>query len=281
MTKQEQAIWQAIAESAGDGWTEDTVFRLTGRGALCTSGDSGGRYISVSNNGLLSVGDFAEAFPHMGKAFFTPEWSGQYSSFDVAMTAAREFVGEDFWDEVYSPEIGEYAGLPTEAGAIPEPVRVNFYCPLTVRMEDDEGSEYVEVDVDILGYYEDKIRDFIDDDMKRGGGADLAEYFHGSPDLQSKLFSVRFDVENVRNEIFGCIHVDTTEPLTNEEKEEIRDFCTGQASDGFGEGLEQRPFKSDDGELYISFWDSDEDWFMLDDDEFERHLGGQFMGGIE
>jgi hypothetical protein len=43
MAIQEQEIWQAIAESAGDSWTEDTVFRLTGRGALYTSGDSGGR----------------------------------------------------------------------------------------------------------------------------------------------------------------------------------------------------------------------------------------------
>lgn len=245
-----------------------------------TSGDSGGRYISVSSSGLLSVGDFAEAFPHMGMAFFTPEWSRQYASFDKAMNAAQELGGEEFWGEVFSPDIGDYAGLPTGADA-PEFVRTNFFCPLTVRMEDAEGSGYEEADVGILGYYEDKIRDFIEADMKRGGDTDLAEYFHGSPELQNKLLSVRFDVENVRNEIFGCVHVDATEPLTDEEKEEIRDYCTGQASDGFGEGLEQRPFHSDDGDLYISFWDSDEDWFMLDDDEFERHLGGQFMGGLE
>jgi len=116
MTKQEQEIWQTITESGGDGWTEDTVFRLTGRGALYRWGDSDGRYISVSSNGLLSVGSFNEAFPHMGKAFFTPEWSRQYAGFDKAMDAAHELGGEEFWDEVYSPEIGEYDGLPLNTG---------------------------------------------------------------------------------------------------------------------------------------------------------------------
>jgi len=158
----------------------------------------------------------------------------------------------------------------------------NFYCPLTVHMEDDDQSDCVEVDVSILDYYEDKIRKAIEKDMKRGGDdTDLAEYFHGSQLLQNKLLSVRFDVENIKNEIFGCIHVDTAEPLTAEEKEEIRDYCVGQASDGFGEGFEQRPLETPDGGLYISFWDSGDDWFMLDDDEFETHLAGQLMGGIE
>jgi hypothetical protein len=280
MTKQEQEIWQAIAESGGDGWTEDTVFRLTGRGALYHWGDSDGRYISVSDSGLLSVDSFNEAFPHMGKAFFTPEWSRQYAGFDKAMDAVRELGGERFWDAVYSPEIGEYDGLPLKS-APPEAFRVNFYCPLTVMTAEDDVSSYVETDVGILGCYEDRIRAAIENDIKRGGDTDLAEYFHGSPSLQSKLVSVQFDVENIRNEIFGCVHVDTTEPLTDEEKEEIRDFCTGQASDGFGEGFEQRPIKTEDGNLHISFWDSDEDWFLLDDDEFEAHLGGQYMGGIE
>ncbi|MDR2501847.1 MAG: site-specific DNA-methyltransferase [Oscillospiraceae bacterium] len=114
MNKQEHELWQTIAEIAGDRWTEDTVFRLTGRGALFTCGDSDGKYISASENGLLSVGSFSEAFPHTGMAFFTPEWSKQYAGFEKAMNAAHELGGKAFWDEVYSPDIGEYAGLPTE-----------------------------------------------------------------------------------------------------------------------------------------------------------------------
>jgi hypothetical protein len=181
------------------------------------------------------------------------------------------------------PRIGiDIAEQEHRANPVParEPNIINFYCPLTVKMEDDEGGEFVEMDVGILGYYEDTIRDFIEADMKRGG-VGLPDCFQVSPELQDKLLSVRFDVENVRNEIFGCIRVNTIEPLTDEEKEEIRDYCIGQASDCYGEGLAQRPLKTDDGDLFISFWDSDEDWFMLDDDEFERHLDGQFMGGLE
>ena len=167
-----------------------------------------------------------------------------------------------------------------------EKITVNFYCPLMVKTEyndyqyDDE-SDLIDFDSSVLINYEDQIRDAIEKDMRRGGD-DLAEYFDGSSSLQEKLLSVRFDIENIRNEIFGCIHVDVSETLTDEEKDEIREYCIGQASDGFGEGFEQRPVKTPDGDLYISFWDSHADWFLLDDDEFEQRFSdNQEMGGLQ
>jgi len=275
MTKQEYERWQAVTQSSQFRWTEDEIYRLNGRGAFYYHGGEDGIYMKIQNDGMLEAGNYEGAIPHIGEAFFEPVVQRQCKDFNEAYTTAMEAGGKQFLiDMLTQPDII----MPPEDT---EPVQTHFYCPLTVQMEDDEGYDYVEVDTGILGYYEDKIRDAIEKDMQCGGDTDLAEYFHGIQSLQDKLLSVRFDVENVRNEIFGYIHVDTSEPLTDDEKEEIRDYCTGQASDGFGEGFEQRPVETDDGSLYISFWDSDDDWFMLDDDEFEQYLGSQQMGGYQ
>lgn len=160
---------------------------------------------------------------------------------------------------------------------------LNFYCPLTVNMEDDDGENYVEVDVSILGDHEEAIRSAVIAENHNCGEEDMSEYFNGSAQTSEKLLSARWDIENVQGEIFGCIRIELAEPLTDREKEELREWVSGQCSDGWGEGFEQRPVKTPDGNLYISFWDSDEDWFLLDDEEFEQHLGGvtQEMGGYK
>ncbi len=45
------------------------------------------------------------------------------------------------------------------------------------------------------------------------------------------------------------------------ELEEFRSYCEGQLSDGVGESLEQRPIKTPDGDIYVSFWQS-ENWAL-------------------
>ena len=151
--------------------------------------------------------------------------------------------------------------------------KLNFYCPLTVKMEDDDGEKFVEVDVSILGYHEDVVRAAVIAENHSCGEADMSEYFDGNEKISKKLNSVLWDVKTVEGELFGCIRIELAEPLTDSEKEELRKWIVGQCSDGIGEGFEQRPVETSDGELFISFWDSDEDWFLLDDEEFEQHLG--------
>ncbi len=45
-----------------------------------------------------------------------------------------------------------------------------------------------------------------------------------------------------------------TAPLTEEELSELKEYCTGQYADGLGEGFEQRPQKTEFGDLYVHLW---------------------------
>ena len=57
-----------------------------------------------------------------------------------------------------------------------------------------------------------------------------------------------------------------------ESKKEWINELTGQAADGFGEGLEQRGIKTDDGDIYVSFWHSGNDYFMENETDFRQRM---------
>lgn len=163
----------------------------------------------------------------------------------------------------------------------PENIIERFYCPLTVHVfeEDDGFSEGCEYDGSVAVAYEDEIRKMLQTEMARGG-ADMAKYYDGSG--KDKLLSVKWDVEERGGILFGVINAELTSPLSEGEKEEFLSWVEGQNSDGFGEGFEQRPLKTDDGEMYISFWHSGEDYYLYGEDQFNEYINSDMrMGGME
>ena len=46
------------------------------------------------------------------------------------------------------------------------------------------------------------------------------------------------------------------------------DYCVGQLSDGWGESLEQKYMRTENGEINISFWSDDEAWALVPEDEY-------------
>lgn len=79
-------------------------------------------------------------------------------------------------------------------------------------------------------------------------------------------------MQEVGGELYGVIRTGLREPFSPEEEKEWIDELTGQAADGFGEGLEQRGIKTDDGDIYVSFWHSGNDYFMENETDFRQRM---------
>ena len=76
--------------------------------------------------------------------------------------------------------------------------------------------------------------------------------------------------------------VQTYGTLSLSELVELNEWISSQFSDGWGEGLEQREIKVDDGELCVSFWDSSDRFFIKPKDKLKGSQSSGFgmtMGG--
>lgn len=150
-------------------------------------------------------------------------------------------------------------------------VTVNYYCPLKFQMSDKEYGDWYEVDNGYGIANEDAIRELV----KREQDRDLhnmADYFDGSAGARAKLISADWDVQEVGGELYGVIRTGLQEALTPAEEQEWIDELIGQAADGFGEGLEQREIHTEDGDLYVLFWNSSDDYFMENETDFRQRI---------
>ena len=164
-------------------------------------------------------------------------------------------------------------------------VTVNYYCPLQIHMTDEEYGDWFEVDNGYGIANEDAIRELVKHEQDRDLH-NMADYFDGSAGARAKLISADWDVQEVGGELYGVIRTGLREPFSPEEEQEWIDELIGQAADGFGEGLEQREIKTDDGDIYVSFWHSSDDYFMENETDFRQRMsdnhsfGEQQIGGI-
>lgn len=99
--------------------------------------------------------------------------------------------------------------------------------------------------------------------------------------VAAKLMSAVWTVEEMDGRLLGRIDCHLKESLTPDEMVDLREEILGQCSDGLGEGFEQRPIETDEGDLYVSYWNSSDDYFLCTEDELDEHLElHQGMGGI-
>ena len=174
--------------------------------------------------------------------------------------------------------------------AYPQSVTTKYYCPLTIQVHSRDS--YGDIDED--GYEEDaefaaRHEDIIRQKMLEYNASDevnMAEYFHGNNGVSEKLRSAEWDFERRNGELYGCITVLTAGPLTEDEEQDLKDWISGQNSDGLGEGFEQQEIYFDGtrygGFMYVSLWNYGDDYYIDNETEFEDRLAnqGMTMGGI-
>ena len=87
-------------------------------------------------------------------------------------------------------------------------------------------------------------------------GANLEQYLDHEdvPYLAAHVKSIRLSVEERDGELCGCATVVADEELEQEGWYELYEYLTGQYSDGWGEGFEQRNIPVAGGVLNVHFW---------------------------
>lgn len=131
--------------------------------------------------------------------------------------------------------------------------------------EDDEAweSEYdgFPMDGGDLVQYQDSIQEMIDREndlgSEDGEPCNLMDYFHGNPAIAEKVESAVVSVKEADGVLYGCTTLQLKEFLEADELAGLCEYITGQYSDGWGEGFEQRDIEVDGGILNVHFWQSD------------------------
>lgn len=162
-----------------------------------------------------------------------------------------------------------------------ELTELKIYCPL--KIEIDDGNGYTEeVCSENYAGYDNEINDFIRDDLNSDENAverGLAAYLHDE-NLDKKVYSITPMVETRGGNLYGVAVVQSYGELDKAETADLIGYISGQFSDGFGEGLEQRPIKLGEDEVYISLWNSDDYYLKLESELFHDQKLEQTMGGL-
>ena len=153
----------------------------------------------------------------------------------------------------------------------PECTQLKLYMPLTAsfyaRNEwgdwDETGEEW---DGRTLLDYEDRILGFmvrnrVPEEAERGLMLWCDKEF-----LDVKVRSAVFTAEARDGRLWGVAECQVVGQLSPEELTGLKDYLTGQAADGVGEGLEQQAIRVDGGELYVHLWQS-EGWSIQTEGE--------------
>ena len=190
----------------------------------------------------------------------------------------REYLESNLVNEQYS-DVDELFNDIKATTKFFAPVKMSFFCPLAGSINDHEG-DYYEADGAILTENIDKIEDAIRSEQSRE--LKMGEYISDHADIKGKVLFAEWGVEEHYGALYGKIDCYLSEELSPEETERLKDAITGQNSDGLGEGFEQREIHIDDGDLYVSYWQSGDEYFLHTEDEFDEYLsqmGGMRFGG--
>ena len=169
-----------------------------------------------------------------------------------------------------------------------EPVTTRLISPLEGNFfEENEWGNMEETPLVLDGrdllQYANSIQERLEkEDWSQEGDRGLAEHMDHRL-LKQRVTSIFPGIEEIGGCLYGTATVVSRGALTPQELEAVMEYWSGQASDGWGEGFEQREIRIDGGELYVSFWQSDDDYEILTEDQFLERFqenSGPQMGGM-
>lgn len=141
-----------------------------------------------------------------------------------------------------------------------------LYSPLTAEFLPD-GSEFWQEDelVELSGYELSDYAVAISEQIEREGDH-LEQYLDDETDpyLAAHVKSIRISVEERGEELCGCATVVVDEDLTERGWNDLQGYLSGQYSDGWGEGFEQRDIQVEDGNLNVHFWQEEHFAFAVE-----------------
>lgn len=155
---------------------------------------------------------------------------------------------------------------------LPEPTMMKLYMPLHADLyTKDDWSDTSEEPEMLTGRalmeYEDSIlialiKNRMSEEAERG----IMRWYGREDSVDRKVKSVVFTAEEREGQLWGVAECKVVGELTPEELDTLKDYISGQASDGWGEGFEQREIQVDDGELYVHLWNFG-DWSIQTEEE--------------
>ena len=155
----------------------------------------------------------------------------------------------------------------------PETHLLKLYMPMTVDCYEkkewgDTENEPTELDSREAVRYTDNIvaalaRECLPEEASRG----LMHYYGGNDSVSQKVKSLTFTAEARDGRLWGVAECQVTGELKSKDLATLKEYISGQASDGFGEGFEQREIKVDGRGLYAHLWSDADSWSIRTEQE--------------
>lgn len=176
----------------------------------------------------------------------------------------------------------------------PESTLLKLYMPLTAELyERNKYGDMEDIPAELGGRelrsYEGEILKALQGNrMPEESESGLMHWYDKGDSVEEKVRSVVFTVEEKDGRLWGVAECQVVGTLTPEEMTALTNYIAGQASDGWGEGFEQREILVEgDSELYVHFWNSDSWSIMTEEERFSHEQDrthdtehGATMGGM-